>query len=388
MISVEEAISVVLSCPLKHEVVRQTVASSLGWYLAEDILAPIDLPSFDNSAMDGYAVCGLYRSYELIGEVAAGGEVISLSDRQAVRIFTGAPVPHNCSAVVIQEKVKRKGDMIFTETEPQPGQHIRRRGEQMNAGQSVFAGHQQINPSVAGLLHALGQEYVDVFQKPRVAIITTGDEVVEVGQPLEVGQIYNTNQVLLAQALEDKGFETNRFWHVRDDFGDTKQVIAEALESCDVILISGGISVGDHDHVRRALIANQVEEYFYRVNQKPGKPLYFGQRKNHFVFALPGNPASTMTCFYMYALPLLRRFAGSAEGQLLRMMVPLAHSFSKKEDRPTFYRAVVGGSSVSLLSGQSSSMLYSFAHANALVFLDEAKGELTSGAPVLTYSID
>tara|TARA_Y100001972_G_C7666983_1_gene337545 strand:- start:3788 stop:4951 length:1164 start_codon:yes stop_codon:yes gene_type:complete len=373
MISIQEAIELIASQPMERQKRSLPVMESLNHYLAEPIIAPMDLPSFDNSAMDGYAISGDGPSYEIIGEIQAGDTNTYLcAQGQAFRIFTGARVPQDCQAVIMQEKTHVEGGRLTIEDSPDPGKNIRRKGEQIKRGSEVFATGQKINSSVIGLLSSFGMTAVNVFSKPGITLLTTGDELVQPGQPLKEGQLYESNSHTLRATLKQLGFSSG-YHHIKDDFDSTRQAIEKQLDRSDVLLISGGISVGDYDFVKKALEENGVEEIFYRVFQKPGKPLYFGKKGSKFVFGLPGNPASSLVCLYVYVYPLLKKLSGGPFEGLTSFELPLATSFTLKSDRPSFMKAKIDNNEVQILEGQGSSMLYSMATGNALALMDEQK---------------
>lgn len=380
MITIQEALAVINSQSVQKSKLNLPVIESLGYYLAENIASSMDLPPFDNSAMDGYAVCGSGDHFRVIGEVAAG-EFTSrhLAQGEAMRIFTGAKIPENSTAVIMQEKTEVTGDQLKLTAGVVEGKNIRKRGEEIARGQIVFEVGQKINPATVGLLSSLGLKTVPVYQKPTVSILTTGNELVLPGNPLQTGQIYESNGSALLSVLKQFDIRSNGIRYECDDYQRIRMSVAKGFEQSNVLLISGGISVGAYDFVKRALEENGVEELFYKVKQKPGKPLYFGRKEEKFVFALPGNPASALTCFYMYVLPLLQRIAGAVHPGLLTFDAPLAKDYPMKSDRPSFMKAFFRGD-IEILEGQSSSMLHSFAMGNALAFIDGPrtyrKGEL------------
>lgn len=387
MITIEQAAEIILSQDVKRTVTERTIAESLGYWIAEEITSPFDLPSFDNSAMDGYAVSGVSESYKITGEIQAGDtSEKKLRDGEAVRIFTGAKIPNNATAVVMQEKTRVEGDRLFIDHEISEGQHIRRSGSELSSGQTVFEPGHLISPASIGMIGSLGINSVKVFQKPSIRIISTGNELVPPGDTKDLGQIYESNSYALQSALESYGFRCEGKNHLKDNFSAIKHGIAAFLESSDVLLISGGISVGDYDFVKQALEENGVHELFYKVFQKPGKPLYFGRRDDTFVFALPGNPASSLTCFYIHVLPLLQQLSGAETAGLQRLRLPIDHNYENRSDRPLFLKALIKNGRVSILNLQSSSMIHSMAMGNALVFLNEP-GSISKGEHVQTILI-
>lgn len=381
MVTIEEALKIIKDQKVGLRTEVRGLSECLGYSIAKDIIAPFDMPSFDNSAMDGYALCGILQEYTIVGEVAAGDKVqFELKEGEAVRIFTGAKVPQNTSAVMMQEKTRVEGNKLFLEQKPNEGQCIRRRGEELKKSQLVFETGYTITPAGIGLIGSHGVEKVEVYKKPNINLITTGNELIEPGKQKQEGQIYESNSYVLAAACEQFGFKYQDKKQIEDNFEAIKAGIKESLETSDILILSGGISVGDYDFVKQALEENGVEEQFYKVFQKPGKPLYFGRKDNKFVFALPGNPASSLSCFYVYVLPLLYRLSGSERAGLNRFSFPITHDFENRGDRPSFLKANIRSGEVEILNGQGSSMIQSMALGNALAFLDAEtivkKGEL------------
>jgi molybdopterin molybdotransferase len=374
MISVEEASYLIdqNSFP-NQEIETLSVSSSLGRVLAKSLKAPLSLPNFRQSAMDGYAL-SLHKdlSYAVVGEVQAGDRSnLELKPGECVRIFTGAAVPDSADTVVIQEKVKRIESGIWLDSLPKVGQNIRAIGSQVKAGSQCLDKGQLLNPAGLGFIQSLGIESVEVFKKPKVSIIITGNELTPPGSPLKPGKIYESNSILLKSALQQKGITPEMITQTKDSLEDTLAAIEQAEQKSDVVLISGGISVGDYDFVGKALENKNVKTIFYKVKQRPGKPLFFGQKDTTFFFALPGNPASTLSCFYVYVIPLLDRLMGLETTGLNRIKLPIAHSYRSDEPRALFLKAWIQNEKVSILDSQNSSMLISFAKANALVYIPE-----------------
>ncbi|MEO2052747.1 MAG: gephyrin-like molybdotransferase Glp [Allomuricauda sp.] len=379
MVTIEEALNIVQQQEVALQTVHKPLMDAMGYALADEVKAPYDMPAFDNSAMDGYALCGFFQEYNIVGEVAAGDtNSIALKAGEAVRIFTGARVPESASAVMMQEKTKVEGNILLLEELPKMGQNIRKKGGELKEGQRVFEAGHVLNPRSMGLLGSLGLEQVLVFAKPTINLITTGNELVQPGQPKSESQIYESNSFALTGAMRQFGFECQQTKQVADDFEVTKRSIGEALQTCDVLLLSGGISVGDYDFVKQALEENGVQELFYKVFQKPGKPLFFGRKASQFVFALPGNPASSLTCFYIYVLPMLQKLSGYSKLGLPSYHFPMKHPYESRFDRPSFLKAGIVDGLVEILDGQGSSMIQSMALGNALAFV-EAGGKRAAG---------
>jgi molybdopterin molybdotransferase len=383
MISVEEAKSLIADYTAPLSSVRLDVTKSAGYVLSKDVLSPIDMPPFPQSAMDGYALGigskNAGSSFRLIGEVAAGSSVqFGLKEGECVRIFTGAAVPESAAAVVQQEWIERDGDAIILQREVSEMMHIRPKGEQMKTAQLALEKGTLITSGAIGFLHMLGITSLNVYHKPRTAILITGNELVEPGTELKYGQIYEGNSQMLISALHREGTDSESY-RISDSLDETIETIGNALETHDLIIITGGISVGDHDHVGTALAKLGVNEVFYKVAQKPGKPLFFGTNDGKAVFALPGNPGASLTCFYEYVLPVLRKLYGRKDVWLPSFQFPLAERNSIRPlGRAQFLKATVQNGSVEILEGQSSAMLNTFALANALVYV-ESNCEAKSG---------
>ncbi|MGY3055443.1 molybdopterin molybdotransferase [Pedobacter sp. UYEF25] len=374
MVKIEEALKIIKSQKvlLKEEI--KNLNESVNYALAEDINAPFDLPSFDNSAMDGYALCGSFLEYKIVGEVAAGDELeLNLSEGEAVRIFTGAKLPLNTFAIAMQEKVTLAENKLCLEEFPKRNQFIRKQGAELPKGKLVFKKGYGITPAGIGLLGSFGLKKIEVFKKPMISIITTGNELVEPGDLKAKAQIYESNSYALEAACNQFGFYCVEKKRIEDNFQEIKKGIETAFQVSDLLILSGGISVGDYDFVKKALEENEVEQQFYQVFQKPGKPIYFGKKGDKFVFALPGNPASTLTCFYVYVLPFLYQLSGSEKTGLPCFSLPIAHNFEHNSDRPSFLKAKIIDGEIEILDGQGSSMISSMAFGNALAFIDIEK---------------
>ena len=337
MISVEEALQLIESTEVEHKVIQIPLSKALNYTLAEEVVSPMNMPSFPQSAMDGYAVNGYGRNYHVTGEIKAGDtHKVTLQEGESVRIFTGAAVPETATSVVMQEKVQRDGDKIVVDDELVEGKNIRPEGEQIQEGKVVFGKGQRLNPAALGLLQSLGFVEITVFRKPKISLLVTGNELKTPGTVLNHGEIYESNSITILSAAQQNGFVIGRFEHVVDNYDKTKEQIQKAVEGSDVVILSGGISVGDYDFVGKALDELGFGSVFYKVKQKPGKPIYFGKKGSKFVFGLPGNPAAALTCFYIYVLPFLQRLSGMENRGLKSGKAKLDQSYIKKGDRAHF----------------------------------------------------
>ncbi|MDI9257628.1 molybdopterin molybdotransferase MoeA [Flavobacterium sedimenticola] len=389
MITVAEAFSILENLNFPKRIIEVSLWEARYHVLAETVVSPIDMPPFRQATMDGFALC-LHNSlpYEIVSEVKAGDVCnIALQPGQAVKIFTGAAVPNSAQAVIPIEKVTVEKGTLQLQENIKPETNVRPKGAQIAQNEKALADGSLLNAAAVGFLAGLGVDRVKVYQKPSVAIVVTGNELVAPGKALPEGKVYNSNTLMLQTALWDAHFETINTYQVADDFESTKAVLLQAINENDVVLVSGGISVGDYDFVGKALEQLGVTTLFYKVNQKPGKPLYAGQLNHKIILALPGNPAASLTCFYVYVLPTLQRYCGSQGGYGSDVQKTITHDFSVDNPRAQFLKALVSNDEVTILSHQDSAMLNSFAQANALVYLPEGKYKVHQNDKVVLYTI-
>jgi molybdopterin molybdotransferase len=376
MISVSEALQIVEQTSQLSATVTLKLADVQCHVLSFDIHSPIDFPPFDQSAMDGYAISE-NSSTEFIqkGIIQAGQDAseITINKGETYRIFTGGMVPSSAWAVVRQEDAVVNNNHISFTTFPNKGANIRPLGESVKKESVVLKKGTLLNAAAIGLLASLGIERVEVYKKPTVAIVSTGDELVPLGGELTKGKIYESNAIMLNKALSEKGFEVVFVQHTVDTEEATFTCLTNALKKVDFLVITGGVSVGDYDFVARSLLKMGVVQHFHKVKQKPGKPLFYGSLENKKIFALPGNPAAALTLFYVYILPALHFAMGKGFIGLRKMKLSSLSTVSKAEPRAQFLKAIADENkgTVELLGGQSSAMLQTFAFANAFVYLNE-----------------
>ncbi len=403
MISVEEARQRVLERiePLPAE--RVDLLASLGRVLAEDVVSDIDVAPFDNSAMDGYAVraadvadASEERPVRLavVEHIPAGGfPSVSIGPGEAARIMTGAPIPDGADAIVMVERTREEDDgrtaLILAPT--QAGDHIRRRGEDVRAGEVVLERGEVIGPAAIGLMAAVGCARPLVHRCPRVAIVATGDELVEVEEFPGPGKIRNSNSYSLAAQVLSAGGVPHVLGVARDDVASTTALLSRASEF-DLMVTTGGVSMGDYDVVRDVL-ERLGEMDFWKVAMRPGAPQTHGTIDGTPFFGLPGNPTSTMVGFELFVRPVIRRMLGYRALDRPRHAVTLAHDVRKKPDRRYFLRARVErgpeGGYVARLSGpQSSAVLTSMHRANALLVLPEGASSFPEGSVVDCIRLD
>lgn len=359
------------------------LAQALGYYLAEDIYAPMSLPSFRQSAMDGYAIkYGQFQSFELVGECKAGDfNEFELAGNQAIRILTGARVPDLADTVVIQENIQRSGSEIRIQQMPKPFANVRPIGEQVREGDLIAKKGTKIQAFGLGFLAGFGLEKVLVINKPKITVIVTGNELQSSGSSLKPGGVYETNGIAMKAILSEHGFSIASIEYVPDEKAATARAIQRSLES-DLVLISGGISVGDYDFVKAGLEVNGVQEIFYQVNQKPARPLWFGKKGKTLVFGLPGNPASLVTCLLVYVFPMLRSMTSGQELALNWRSGVLGGKIENPTRKSLFLLAKEENGILKILEKQACASLASFAQADALVYVDEIIPLLKSGDSV------
>jgi molybdopterin molybdotransferase len=370
MISIEEALEAVnLNSEEISKGITLPINKAANSTLFEDVYSPINMPPFRQSAMDGYAL-NLHDdfTYLLIGEVKAGdNHQPKLNKGEAVRIFTGAPVPDSANAVIMQEKVLVNGNKITIENKLPIEHNIRQIGEQVKQGELALKKGTKLIPAAIGYLSSLGINKVSVYKKPSIAIVTTGNELVEASEPLTYGKIYESNSKMLESALSSSGFSDVSIHKIKDNYNDTFSKLKDVIDNNDLVIISGGISVGDYDFVGNALNALNVQEIFYKVNQKPGKPLFFGKKNSTLIFALPGNPAAALTCFYIYVFVALQKLIGNEGKGLVKVFAKSTINYKKIGDRSLLLKAFYNDGEVTILEGQSSAMLQTYAISNAIV---------------------
>lgn len=389
MISTSEAFSILESLDYSKRVEELPLLEARNHVLAETVYSPINMPPFRQATMDGFAIC-MHDSlqYEIVGEVKAGDFFTSeLSPGQALKIFTGAAVPNSAQVVIQIEKVTVDDTILLLQESIKPETNVRQLGAQIKKDEVALEEGTFINPAAIGFLTGLGFTKVKVYQKPKIGIVVSGNELVSAGEKLPNGKVYESNTIMLQTALFDANFERVSLYRVNDDFDNTKNTLEKVINDNDVVLVSGGISVGDYDFVGKALESLKVETLFYKVNQKPGKPLFAGKEKDKMIFALPGNPAASLTCFYVYVLPTLQKLSGFNTVYGSQLKKNLSHDFTVNNPRSQFLKAFINDGEVTILSHQDSGMLNSFALANALVYLPNGNYQVSNGDEVIVYAI-
>jgi molybdopterin molybdotransferase len=369
-------------------------ADADGRVLAEELISGVDLPPFDYSAMDGYAVRVTDFSgagpwpLPVAGEQRAGDSGQRLLPGSAARIFTGAPLLEGADAVIMQEQAERDGDVVTFRHAPAVGSHVRKRGEDLTKGAVALARGTRLNPFRLGLAAALDRAELPVSRRPRVLLLCTGDELRDAGSPVRPGSIPDSNGPSLAALARRAGADVRVLPRTGDDLAQTRAVLSRALGACDVLLTVGGVSVGDHDVVKTALEAEGVRLDFWKVAIKPGKPLAFGQRGDTLVLGLPGNPVSAQLTLALFGLPLLRTLQGDNNAVPRTTTVRLASALSQKPGRLGFYRAQLIEGAAHVHDNQASGAPTSMARADVLVLLPADSSGAPAGALVSALRLD
>jgi molybdopterin molybdotransferase len=376
MISIEEARRIVLEQTTRLPVATVPLLECLGMVLAEDVNSPWDIPAADNSAMDGYAF--LHSSFQglslpVCGFLPAGTVwTDSVPAGQTIKIMTGAQIPPGCNTVVPIEDVLETPGGIKLKGASKPGSHVRKRGEDVGAGELLFTTGTLIRPQEVGMLASLGRTEVNVYRKPVVAILATGDELVEPGETRLPGKIINSNSYSVAAQVLEAGGKPIMLGIARDDREITRDMLQKGLQA-DVIITSGGVSVGDHDFVKEVIEEMGGELKFWKINMKPGKPLAFAVIADKPLFALPGNPVAAMVGFEMFVRPALLAMMGHT--RIIRPLVRavVTEPIRNNGDRPHLIRALVelqdGKYHLKTTGNQGSARLSSLTLGNALVLI-------------------
>ncbi len=378
MISAENAVRQVLECAAPLPQVAVPLSQASGRFLAESVHAKGGSPRFDNSAVDGFALSG-NPPYRIVGSIAAGStQMIRLNPSEAAEIFTGAPIPPGTDAIAMVEDCVVHNGMLDARL---AGDHVRRAYEEFAPGALLAEAGAVLSPPLVGLLATGGISSVTVRGLPKVAIITTGDEVAEVD--LGDSQIYNSNAPALKAAVLALGVEV-RHSHLPDDPAAIKKGVAEVLDSADIVLTCGGISVGRHDHLREAFAAAGIKERFWRVAVKPGKPLWFGTSGPKLVFGLPGNSVSALVTYLIFARPAILKIMGGSS--LVTENARLDHPLKKKPGRTEYVRGRLsvknGELRVNSTQHQGSHMTMGLAHADVLIHFPSEQTQLPEDALV------
>ena len=392
LLSYQEALEALLPQVPSRVPVRTPLLSSLGKVLADSVSADRDLPPFDKSFMDGYAVrsqdaVSAPVQLKVVGIVAAGSSSLpTVGEGEAAQIMTGAPMPPGSDAVQMVEKTRAVDGVLVELTEAVcPGQNVSFRGTEVKCGDVVLPGGRSVGAADIGVLATFGRTEVDVLKAPKAVIVSTGDELVGVDQKPSFGQIRNSNGPMLWALCQELGVEAEVFPAVRDNRGEIAEAIDKALES-DLVLLSGGVSMGEYDYVYRVLAERGVDLIFHKVAVKPGKPIYVGKKGASMVFGLPGNPVSAFVTFQLFVRPSVRQWMGYDSGSLTRIEATLSKNVKQKPGR-TFFKPARAlwredRFEVEPVETKGSADLAGFCNANSLLVIEPDCTFLAQGSRV------
>ena len=397
MISVREALGIVVREVPILGLERVGLLDAAGRVLAEDVRSARDVPGYVNSAMDGYAVryddlAQLPKRLRVVGTAAAGSHQLpNVGPGEAVKINTGAPIPPGADTVIRVEDSRREDSDVWIEAVSGKGSHIRKPGEDIRTGNVILRRGRRITPADVGLLASVGRSLFLAHRRPRVAILSTGNELIEVDQPIAPGQVVNSNAYTLAAAVSEAGAIPVILPIARDAPDEIRGAFYEAARY-DAILSTGGVSMGEFDYVKAVMDEIGVQRSFWRVAQKPGKPLTFGTLGGRTYFGLPGNPVSSLVCFYVYVRPALRRMTGLAALHLPTVEAILSTEVKKAEGLTEFVRCRLESRDSSLIAvstgTQSSGVLSSMSQGQGLIVGPPEPAVLPAGSSVRVILLD
>lgn len=386
MINHQSAIEILKNKSKNCKIITLPLVNCLHLLSAEEVYAPINVPSFDNAAMDGYAF--RFEDFQneldlqIIREIQAGTDtLLPLHKGETARIFTGAPIPENADTVIPQEDVLVENGILKFKKSVNINTNIRQKGTQTQKGTLILKKNTKITAEYIGFLATFGIVELEVFAPPKIGIIVTGKELVKSGNMLENYQIYESNSVFLSAAFQELGIQPLFSIWVDDDKNELKNAIQENAEKVDILMFTGGISVGDYDFVKPVLKDLGVQESFYKVKQKPGKPLFFGTLNNTEIFALPGNPSAVVMCFHVYLKPFIKEKMG-IESFTKKEFGILMNEYIKKSGLTHFVKAFVENNKVEILNNQLSYQMDAYTKANAFAILPENQEHLQIGDKV------
>lgn len=387
MITVSEAKQLLFSKVRTLNPEIHPLTESAGKVAAEDIKSPINMPGFLQSSMDGYAVNSFATDLflPLQDELPAGSNrSLTLQEGKAIKVFTGGPVPEGASWVVQKEWVEEKADgIIIRQAKPETGLNIRMPGSSVQKDAVVITRGTCLHAYQIAMLANLGLTHIAVFPAPKIALIITGNELVKPGDILEYGQVYESNSIGLTAALKQLGINQCQLQWVKDNLAETKEAIDKALLWADLVLLTGGVSVGDYDFVAAAAQQAGVETIFHGVKQKPGKPLFAGQYKQKLVIGLPGNPGSVLHCFQQYVKPVIQLTMGMQPTPSIQAR--LAHDYEKNTPLDFFVKAALLNGEVTISAAQASYQVSAFSEANCWVELPANEFRFSKGQLVTVY---
>lgn len=390
MISVTEARQIITEQHRLLDSTKVPLLNSRGKVLSQDLFAPVALPPFRQSSVDGYALNmgdDVIRSFQLMdGESAAGSSsAVSLKPGQALRIFTGAALPEGADTVVMQEKTIVENNSLFIhDLNLKKGSNVREQGSDLEINQLALPKGTIMNPAAIGFAASLGITEIPVHRSPVVTILITGNELQQQGIPLTGSQVYESNSWSLSAALQQGGVHVINIQRVPDQLEATITLLQNALTSSDMVLITGGVSVGDYDYVVEAAAKAGIKQLFHKVKQRPGKPLYFGTKDHVVVFGLPGNPSSALTSYYLHIAPLIAFMQGLPD-PVQEVKAKLQNNVTTPSGLTCYLKGYYDNGKAEAFTGQESYKMKSYSVANCLIEIPEQETTCNAGAELTVY---
>jgi molybdopterin molybdotransferase len=384
MISHQEAIDIINKSVKAKSAFTLPIAKALHFELTKNVKSQVNSPAFAQSAMDGFAYAHNSKSLILETEDISAGSTKKtiLNKGKAIRIYTGAMMPLGANTVVPQEFVEIKnGEIFFDRTLFEQGANVRKQGSHFEKGEVLLTKGIKLNALNISLAASAGIAEVEVLNKPKVSVIVSGDELIAPGKKLKKGQVYESNSIMLQLLLQQAGYEVNFVSHCKDNLKAMEKLVMKVGANSDVILFTGGISVGKYDFTSQLFSSLNIKTMFYKIAQKPGKPLYLGKSGSKYFFGLPGNPAAVYTCFNEYVIPLLQKLSGENK-QDWSFKAILSNSFKKKKGLTHFLKAEFSAGEVQILPNQESYKITAFNEANCLVVVPQEIESLKKGDEV------
>lgn len=385
-IKLEEATTLLESIKIMPKIEKRKTADSHNFILAENLYAPFPIPAFRRSGYDGYGILSeddhdFPRDFEVMDNVGAGSTYAGkLRSGQTVRIMTGAKVPDEVGKVIMLELTESLADGRVRITDSMKSSNISKIGEEFEQGELLLAKGSRLNAGAISLLNAFGYAEIPVFSKPKVGILATGSELLKAGEPYEEWKIYNSNGPLLENLVKENGGEVLQFDSVKDDLKSTQEILASLTETCDLVITTGGVSVGDFDYMASLAKSEASEFLFNKLAMRPGSPTTAFVLAGTPVLALSGNPGACFTGFYLFAEPLIQRLQGG-ESRVHQARMPLAHDYKKPNSFDKFVRATVKDGKVSQVGSDKSSALGNL-HLTTAFFRVPHDSELSAGEEV------
>jgi len=392
LIEYPEAERLVLENTFLLPVEETLLGEALGLALARNLTATTDSPPFDNSAVDGYAVrsrdAEVGRIFEVVDEAPAGRPAKkSVGDGEAIKIFTGGVIPGGSDAIVMVENTSGWGERFELKKVPAPGDNVRAAGEDTRRGDVILKADIEVGAPEIALAATQGYGALPVYRRPKVVVLSTGTELVEPGtRDLEPGEIFDSNSYAIVAAAREAGAEARRLYAASDDAGTLRAAIEEALETADVVVTSGGVSVGEKDLVKSTMLELGVTQVFWGVKFKPGKPLFYGTREETRLFGLPGNPVSAMVCFDLFVRPALMCMTGRTDRRRPRIPVyfekDVVNKFGRLHAMRVSLTRTEKGWLAESVGAQGSGLVSSLSRADALALIGPASEGIPAGEPI------